>query len=470
MGKIAVTDGILVEKQNGPPIFAGSLTVLYPGPAVVSPVTTKWSSGLLLWPGLTTGTISGKAAMTIDNLIQEMQDLKTLEATFLAGKLEKKHDYWNKVTTIQQLLVKVPELKAADYEKYKAEVEASVATIKTFQAERERRYIAMKEQMHYNQVQIEKELEPLEVSFRTFQEDPSQKPDIDYFNTINRLAKRIQTVRPLENEVRESLTARVTTILSTLDEQRQAAREQRIQESEAVRSAVQAKIDAAMLALTSAPDERKQTAYDEFFAIMEALKSELDSETMVKKHVDSLWKYWKKVKEDAKDLLTTLYTTNYEQLTADIDAFVARLETIDNPKEAVNQYKAIQKKAIAAVIKRRQKDKVFKRFKEIWTTIQTRFESHYQEMEAQRKYRDEQRQKEQERRSSEKDRQSDQLREQLAIHEEAVVRLKADIKVSKSETFIRKAEEVLMVQERMIAEIQKKLSRVGTSEDKPSRK
>ncbi|MCA0445684.1 MAG: hypothetical protein LCH54_05610 [Bacteroidetes bacterium] len=398
--------------------------------------------------------------MPIELIVKEFEELKALEEKLLSNTLEHKQDYWNKVTHFTQILVKFPNVKTSDYEQYKAELEGSINRVKNFQAERERKYIALKEQMHYNKVLIEKELEPLAEKHALL--TGSEHPDfsMELYNNLVRLQKRVRILRPLDRHDREVFDKKLTELLSAFEEQKKAVRESRLNESDVIKNDLITRIDAQIEALTASVNEKSQDAYDRFFQSMEVIKSELTNEHLIKKHVDALWKKWKKSKEDAKELLSEVYTTNHDTLEQELEAFATRLPEIKNPKEAFGQYKALQKKAIELVMKRRQKDKLFKRFKALWTDMQGQFESYQQEAEKQKQYREQIQQKETEKKVQEKSRVADDLREQLAQHQEAKAKLQKEIKNSDRSTFIRKAQEVLEVQENMIAEITRKLDRL----------
>ncbi|MBN8706105.1 MAG: hypothetical protein J0L62_09535 [Bacteroidetes bacterium] len=398
--------------------------------------------------------------MPIELIVKEFEELKAIEEKLLSNTLEHKQDYWNKVTHFTQILVKFPNLKTSDYEQYKAELEASINRVKNFQAERERKYIALKEQMHYNKIQVEKELEPLAEKHSQLTGSEHPEFSMELYNNLVRLQKRVRILRPLDRVDRENFDKKLTELLSSFEEQKKAARESRLSESDSIKDDLFARIDAQIEALTASVNEKSQDAYDRFFQAMEGIKAELANENLVKKHVDALWKKWKKSKEDAKELLSGVYTANHDVLEQELEAFAARLPEIKNPKEAFGQYKALQKKAIELVMKRRQKDKIFKRFKTLWTDLQTQFESFQQEAEKQKQYREQIQQKETEKKVQEKSRVADDLREQLAQHQEAKAKLQKEIKNSDRSTFIRKAQEVLEVQENMIAEITRKLDRL----------
>ncbi|MCK6602569.1 MAG: hypothetical protein L6Q77_12185 [Bacteroidetes bacterium] len=398
--------------------------------------------------------------MSAEFIVKEFEELKSLESRLLSNTLEHKQDYWKKVTEFTNHLVKFPDLKTSDYELYKAELEASINRVKTYQAERERKYIALKEQMNYNKSLLEKEVEP--IAARYSEHVSGENPDfsLELFTNLVRLQKRVKTLRPLDKEVREQYEKKLEEMLSSFEEQKKAAREARVQESETLKESLLQRIDVQTEALKNSVSEKSQEAYDRFFQAMEAIKGELSDEKLIKKHVDALWKKWKKAKEDAKELLSGVYTANHDSLEQEVEAFAARLAEIKNPKEAFNQYKQLQKKAIDMVMKRRQKDKIFKRFKSLWTEMQTQFESYHQEIEKQKQYREMQYQKENEKKAQEKSRVADDLKAQLAQHMEAKAKLQKEIKASDRQTFIRKAQEVLDVQENLIAEITRKLAKL----------
>ena len=405
--------------------------------------------------------------MSYEIISAEFEVLIDLEKKLLDGTIENRRDFWKKVTDINQKLSHATNLKDTDYEKFKEQLEVIVGQVKEHQLEKERYYTALREQLAYNKTTFEKEIAGLTTRHKELLDsDSDELTSNNYYNNLKKTALRLKTIRPFDKEVRAHLLDEIGKIITQTEEKRTADKEGRIGESEVYKTQLFAVIDGQLESLKNAAEHELQKVYDQFFNEMEKIKNDLSSEKMIKKHVDQSWKHWKKVKEDAKALLAEVEKKYFDQVNADIENFVAKLATVSNPKEAFDQYKKIQAQAIKAPMKRRQKDKIFRRFKSIWAQMQEKFESHYKEQEELKAAREAERQKQAEKIVKKKQSEAQDLEGEVKELEETVNRLKTEIKNSQSQTFVRKANEVLAINENRLYEMKKRLDRLKRDTEK----
>jgi len=399
--------------------------------------------------------------MSYEVISSEFEALVELEKKLMDGTIENKRDFWKKVTDINQKLSHATNLKETDYEKFKEQLEGVIVQVKEFQVEKERYYIALKEQIAYNKAQFEKEVTALKekVAELIAAEDDELTSNV-FHSAVAKFILRIKTVRPFDKTVRAEMVDEVSKILADIEIKRSANKEERVAESEEFKSALFEKIDTEYAQLKAAAETEIQIVYDKFFNVMEVLKNDLSSEKMIKKHVDQAWKHWKNVKEEAKTYFSEIQKKFHDTVVADLDAFIAKLPEISNPKEAFDQYKRIQNSAIKAPMKRRQKDKIFKQFKALWTQLQEKFDSHYKELEAQKAAREAEKQKHAEQQVKRKMSEAQEIEGELKELEETVQRLKSEIKNSQSQTFVRKANEVLAINENQLFELKRRYDRL----------
>lgn len=396
--------------------------------------------------------------MSYELITADFETLQELEKKLLDGTIENRRDFWKKVTDINQKLSHATNLKDTDYEKFKEQLETIVNRIKEHQIERERYYTALREQITFNKTTFEKELAVISSHFNELQ--TSQSPELttnNYFNHLQKFQQRLKSIRPFDKESRISLLEEINKIIEQVEVIRAANKEERFGSSDEFRATLFSNIEAQLNTLKEAIEQDLGQVYDRFFNEMEKLKSELSSDKMVKKHVDQAWKYWKNVKEEAKEFVGSIEKKNYDLIHQQIEELVAKLETITSPKEAFDNYKKIQNEAIKAPMKRRQKDKIFKRFKAIWALMQEKFESHYKEIEEKQAQREVERQKQAEQIAKKKESEAQSIEVEYHELEETVNRLKTEIKNSQSQTFIRKANEVLAINENRLYELKKRL-------------
>lgn len=395
--------------------------------------------------------------MSYDQIKAEMNELYELEKGLINRSLESKRAFWKKVTDIYQQL-SMTYIRNSEYEQAKSDLETVIERVKEFQAEKERFYIVLREQMTYNQHQLEKEIEVITTKYNELTASNSEElSGSEFYNSGKKLLNKVKTIRPLDKTVRAELLEKVEHLFSELDEKRKESKEARLAESTQFKEKVFQRMELEFENLKAGLQAGKEVAYDEFFKSMEDVKEDLSSEHMVKKHVDSSWKKWKELKETSKDLISDLHKNNYEQITTQLNDFVTSLENIESPKAAFNQYKQIQKSAIASPMKRRQKDKIFKRFKTIWADMQEKFKPFYEEAEKRKEQVITQKQKEAEKAIVTKERRLEDLNGDLKEHKFNVDKLKKEIAASESSTYRRKAEEVLSIQEQIMYEINKKI-------------